>query len=140
VNVGVQVYLRCPAEGAIGFVFGQHGAAHFRDTTIGIAAPANTTTSGRATNDSGLYLSERSVVVPAPHVWANTSGNVCFGRPWGHYVRVVFKDMDTQEQMAPRMVSAARFVVLLSQPPPQSRPGPSPVHTLVNLLHDMEAP
>jgi pectinesterase len=103
VNAGLQAYLRCHIEGAIDFIFGQHGAAYFRDTTIGITAPANITASGRATNDSGIYLFERSAVVPAPHAWANTSGNVYFGRPWGHYARVVFKDTDIQVEMAPRM-------------------------------------
>ncbi|EIN03491.1 carbohydrate esterase family 8 protein [Punctularia strigosozonata HHB-11173 SS5] len=102
-NQGAQVYLRSRIEGGIDFVFGRLGQAYFKHNTIAVTAPANVTASGRQTNDSGIYLFERNALVKTADAWANTSGNVYFGRPWGDYARVVFKSTFVTVPMAPKM-------------------------------------
>jgi pectinesterase len=102
-NAGAQTYLRCKISGAIDFIFGRTAQAYFRDTTIEITAPANITASGKQAAGAGVYLFEKTKIVKAADAWANTTGNVFFGRPWGAYATVVFKDTDVRVGMNPRM-------------------------------------
>lgn len=89
---GAQLYARSYIEGATDFIFGQHAQAWFEQVHIGVLAASQgyITASGRASNDAGYYVINKSTVAAAP---GNTvaAGAYYLGRPWGAFARVVFQ-------------------------------------------------
>ncbi|KAG6917299.1 hypothetical protein DXG01_003140 [Tephrocybe rancida] len=111
-NAGTQVYLRNYIQGATDFIFGRGGLAFFGKNTIGVSGPGWVTASGRESADSGsckrgtyssymqsTYHSKNfedvfdgNSIVLASGAPSSTSGACYFGRPWGAYAKVIFKN------------------------------------------------
>ncbi|KAJ7133454.1 carbohydrate esterase family 8 protein [Mycena epipterygia] len=91
-NVGNHVYLRSYIEGAVDFIFGRHSIAYFEGNTIASKGAGCITASGRELNDTGIYVFNENQIIAAPDAFANVTGNVFLGRPWGDFARVVFKN------------------------------------------------
>ncbi|RDB14828.1 Pectinesterase [Hypsizygus marmoreus] len=91
-NAGTQVYLKGYIQGATDFIFGRGGLAFFGGNTIGVSGPGWVTASGRESNDAGSYVFDKNTIVLASGAASDTSGKVYFGRPWGAYAKVIFKN------------------------------------------------
>ncbi|GLB38743.1 hypothetical protein LshimejAT787_0506080 [Lyophyllum shimeji] len=91
-NAGTQVYLKGYIQGATDFIFGRTGYAFFGGNTIAVSGPGWVTASGRESNDGGSYVFDKNQIVLASGAASNTAGNVYFGRPWGAYAKVIFKN------------------------------------------------
>ncbi|KAF8074066.1 pectinesterase [Lyophyllum atratum] len=91
-NAGTQVYLKGYIQGATDFIFGRTGSAFFGGNTIGVSGPGWVTASGRESNDAGSYVFDKNTIVLASGASSDTSGKVYFGRPWGAYAKVIFKN------------------------------------------------
>ncbi|KAF5377943.1 hypothetical protein D9615_006751 [Tricholomella constricta] len=91
-NEGTQVYLKGYIQGATDFIFGRRGSAFFGGNTIGISGPGWVTASGRESNDAGSYVFDNNKIVLAFGAASGTDGKVYFGRPWGAYAKVIFKN------------------------------------------------
>jgi len=91
-NVGNHVYLRSYIEGAVDFIFGRHSIAYFEGNTIASKGAGCITASGRQLNDTGIYIFNQNKIIAANDAFANVTGNVFLGRPWGDFARVVFKN------------------------------------------------
>ncbi|KAJ6614798.1 pectin lyase fold/virulence factor [Mycena sp. CBHHK59/15] len=82
-NQGNHVYLRSYIEGGVDFIFGRHSQAYFEGNTIASKGAGCVTASGREANDTGIYLFNQNTVIAARDAFANETGNVFLGRPWG---------------------------------------------------------
>ncbi|KAG5638852.1 hypothetical protein H0H81_009403 [Sphagnurus paluster] len=91
-SVGTQVYLRNYIQGATDFIFGRSGLAFFGGNTMGVSGPGWVTASGRQSNDSGSYVFDNNKIILAPDAVNGTEGKVYFGRPWGAFAKVIFKN------------------------------------------------
>ncbi|KAF8189316.1 pectinesterase [Pholiota molesta] len=92
-NQGTQVYLKGYIEGAVDFIFGRTGLAYFGGNTIAVRAAGCITASGRESNDTGSYVFNQNTIVLASGVSSSgISGNIYLGRPWGDFLRVIFKN------------------------------------------------
>jgi len=91
-NEGTQVYLRNYIQGAVDFIFGREGLAFFGKNTIAVAGPGCVTANGRTSNDTGSYVFDSNTIVLASGAASGTSGAAYFGRPWGDYAKVIFKN------------------------------------------------
>lgn len=89
---GVQLYAKSYIEGATDFIFGQHAQAWFEQVHIGVLAASQgyITASGRASNDAGYYVINKSTVAAAAGN-SVAAGAYYLGRPWGAFARVVFQ-------------------------------------------------
>ncbi|KAJ7490673.1 pectin lyase fold/virulence factor [Mycena latifolia] len=91
-NVGNHAFLRSYIEGAVDFIFGRHSIAYFEGNTIASKGAGCITASGRQLNDTGIYVFNQNKIIAAKDAFANVTGNVFLGRPWGDFARVVFKN------------------------------------------------
>ncbi|KAF9451818.1 carbohydrate esterase family 8 protein [Macrolepiota fuliginosa MF-IS2] len=91
-NVGTQVYLRNYIEGAVDFIFGRQGLAYFGGNTIGVKGAGYVTANGRESNDSGSYVFNANTIVTASGASSNVTARTYFGRPWGNFAKVIFKN------------------------------------------------
>ncbi|XP_006462923.1 hypothetical protein AGABI2DRAFT_179502 [Agaricus bisporus var. bisporus H97] len=90
-NEGTQVYLRGYIEGAVDFIFGRHGSAYYGGNTIAIKGAGWVTASGRESDDGGSYVFNQNTITIASGA-SGESGKCYFGRPWGNYAKVIFKN------------------------------------------------
>ncbi|KAJ7242010.1 pectin lyase fold/virulence factor [Mycena rebaudengoi] len=104
-NQGNHIYLRSYIEGAVDFIFGRHSQAYFESNTIASIGQGYVTASGRQLNDSGIYLFNHNKIVLGRGAFANATGNVFLGRPWGAFARVVFKNTEVTSPLDPRIWS-----------------------------------
>lgn len=91
-NEGTQVYLRGYIEGATDFIFGRRGSAYFGGNTIGVRGAGYVTASGRESNDAGSYVFNANTIVTASGASSNATDRQYFGRPWGNFAKVIFKN------------------------------------------------
>jgi len=98
-NVGNHVYLKSYIEGGVDFIFGRHSIAYFEGNTIASKGAGCITASGRELNDTGMYVFNQNKVVAAQDAFANVTGNVFLGRPWGDFARVIFKNTNVLAPM-----------------------------------------
>ncbi|KAG6878609.1 hypothetical protein C0992_007856 [Termitomyces sp. T32_za158] len=91
-NEGTQVYLKSYIEGAVDFIFGRHGLAFFSGNTIAVAGPGYVTANGRESDDDGSYVFESNEIILASDAVSGTADQVFFGRPWGAFAKVIFKN------------------------------------------------
>ncbi|KAF8228050.1 pectinesterase [Tricholoma matsutake] len=91
-NVGTQVYLKNHIEGAVDFVFGRLGQAFFGGNTIAVSDAGCITANGRSSNDAGSYVFDQNTIVLAPGAASGASNKIFFGRPWGAFAKVIFKN------------------------------------------------
>ncbi|KAG6827003.1 hypothetical protein H0H92_013618 [Tricholoma furcatifolium] len=96
-NEGTQVYLKNYIElfdfqGAVDFIFGRHALAFFGGNTIAVAGPGCITANGRESDDDGSYVLDKNEIILAPGAVNGTAGNIFFGRPWGAFAKVIFKN------------------------------------------------
>ncbi|KAJ7738353.1 pectin lyase fold/virulence factor [Mycena metata] len=98
-NVGNHVFLKSYIEGAVDFIFGRHSIAYFEGNTIASKGAGCITASGRELNDTGMYVFNENTVIAAPDAFANVTGNVFLGRPWGDWARVIFKNTNVLAPM-----------------------------------------
>ncbi|KAF8501907.1 carbohydrate esterase family 8 protein [Gautieria morchelliformis] len=88
-ETGVQFYGRCYIEGAVDFIFGQHGHAFFHKNTIASIGPGCITADGPSNSTDGIFVINDSRIVLSSHATSGTSGHVYLGRPWEEYARYV---------------------------------------------------
>lgn len=91
-NEGTQVYLRGYIEGATDFIFGRRGSAYFGGNTIGVKGAGFVTANGRESDDSGSYVFNANTIITASGAFSNTTNAQFFGRPWGNFAKVIFKN------------------------------------------------
>ncbi|KAG6867805.1 hypothetical protein C0993_010831 [Termitomyces sp. T159_Od127] len=91
-NEGTQVYLKNYIEGAVDFIFGRHGLAFFSGNTIAVAGPGCITANGRESDDDGSYVFDSNEIILASDAMSGTADKVFFGRPWGAFAKVIFKN------------------------------------------------
>ncbi|KAJ7135852.1 carbohydrate esterase family 8 protein [Mycena epipterygia] len=82
---GVQFYGLCYIEGAIDFIFGQHGHAFFHRNTIASVGPGAVTADGPDTPDQSLFVINESKIISSAAATMNLTGLVFLGRPWVVY-------------------------------------------------------
>ncbi|CAK5266527.1 unnamed protein product [Mycena citricolor] len=91
-NQGNQVYLKSYIEGAVDFIFGRKASAYFGGNTIAVNGKGCITASGRQSDDANSYVFDHNTVVIASDAKSDPSGQIFFGRPWGNYAKVIFKN------------------------------------------------
>ncbi|KAF9483693.1 pectin lyase-like protein [Pholiota conissans] len=89
-ETGVQFYANSFIEGAVDFIFGQHGHAFFQNVTISSTSKGCITADGPSSSTDGIFVINKSNIVLSPSAASGTSGNVFLGRPWTDTARVVF--------------------------------------------------
>ncbi|KAJ3180755.1 hypothetical protein HDU87_001868 [Geranomyces variabilis] len=88
---GTQLYSKTLITGAVDFIFGQRGRANFWKSDIRVVDRIWLTANGR--NDSqnaAMYFFNQCTVDKAASAPAQTVGNVCLGRPWRDFARVLW--------------------------------------------------
>lgn len=89
-QTGAQVYAKSYIEGAIDFIFGQHGQVWIHDCDIGfVAGGGYLIASGRNSSSENSYYVVDSSRIQAASGKSVASGSVYLGRPWGLYARAV---------------------------------------------------
>ncbi|KAF8591882.1 carbohydrate esterase family 8 protein [Ramaria rubella] len=96
-ETGVQFYGNCYIEGAVDFIFGQHGHAFFQGNTIASIAPGCITADGPSSSTDGIFVINDSQIILGPSAASGTSGNVFLGRPW----TVVFSNSNLGSHINP---------------------------------------
>ncbi|KAJ6529176.1 carbohydrate esterase family 8 protein [Mycena vulgaris] len=87
---GVQFYGSCYVEGAVDFIFGQHGHAFFHRNTIASIAPGAITADGPDTSDESLFVINESNITTGATATQSLIGTVFLGRPWTAAARVAY--------------------------------------------------
>jgi len=100
-ETGVQFYGRCYIEGAVDFIFGQHGRAFFQNNTIASIGPGCITADGPGDATDGIFVINDSRIILGSSAVSVTSGNVYLGRPWTDYARVVYSNSHLSSHINP---------------------------------------
>ncbi|PWN87237.1 carbohydrate esterase family 8 protein [Acaromyces ingoldii] len=89
-QTGAQVYAKSYIEGAVDFVFGQHGQVWIHDCDIGVSAGGGyVIASGRNSSSENSWYVIDSSRIQAASGKSVSSGSTYLGRPWGLYARAV---------------------------------------------------
>ncbi|KJA15885.1 carbohydrate esterase family 8 protein [Hypholoma sublateritium FD-334 SS-4] len=89
-ETGVQFYANSFIQGAVDFIFGQHGHAFFQNVTISSIGAGCITADGPSSSTDGIFVINQSNIVLGPNAASGTSGHVFLGRPWTDTARVVY--------------------------------------------------
>ncbi|KAJ3754828.1 putative pectin methylesterase [Lentinula raphanica] len=87
---GAQFYGYCYIEGAVDFIFGQHGFAFFQRTTIASIGPGAITADGPASKTDGLFVINESTIEQSSAATEDLTGLVFLGRPWTEFATVAY--------------------------------------------------
>ncbi|KAJ3997148.1 putative pectin methylesterase, partial [Lentinula boryana] len=87
---GAQYYGYCYIEGAVDFIFGQHGFAFFQRSTIASVGPGAITADGPASKTDGLFVINESTIEQSSAATEDLTGLVYLGRPWTEYATVAY--------------------------------------------------
>ncbi|KAJ7686228.1 carbohydrate esterase family 8 protein [Mycena rosella] len=87
---GVQFYGLCYIEGAVDFIFGQHGHAFFHRNTIASVGPGAITADGPDTSDESLFVINESNITTSAAATTDLTGQVFLGRPWSAQAQVAY--------------------------------------------------
>ncbi|KAF8824862.1 hypothetical protein HHX47_DHR7000050 [Lentinula edodes] len=87
---GAQYYGYCYIEGAVDFIFGQHGFAFFQRSTIASVGPGTITADGPSEKGDGLFVINESTIEQSAAATEDLTGLVYLGRPWTEYATVAF--------------------------------------------------
>ncbi|KAF8610777.1 pectin lyase-like protein, partial [Ceratobasidium sp. AG-I] len=91
-QTGSQFYGKSYIEGAVDYIFGQHGSVWITGSTIKSIANGCITASGRSSADSFYYVINSSTI--------EGTGTVYLGRPWASYARVIVQNSNIGSQVA----------------------------------------
>jgi len=100
-ETGVQFYANSFIEGAVDFIFGQHGHAFFQNVTISSISAGCITADGPSSSADGIFVINQSNIILSPNAAAGTSGRVFLGRPWTDTARVVFSNSVLGSHISP---------------------------------------
>ncbi|KAF8197100.1 carbohydrate esterase family 8 protein [Pholiota molesta] len=78
-ETGVQFYANSFIEGAVDFIFGQHGHAFFQNVVISSTSQGSITADGPSSSTDGIFVINQSNIVLSPNAVSGTSGNVFWG-------------------------------------------------------------
>ncbi|KAJ7487883.1 pectinesterase [Mycena latifolia] len=87
---GVQFYGLCYIEGAVDFIFGQHGHAFFHRNTIASVDSGAITADGPDTADESLFVLNESNITTSTAATTDLTGRVFLGRPWSAQAQVAY--------------------------------------------------
>jgi pectinesterase len=87
---GVQFYGLCYIEGAVDYIFGQHGHAFFHRNTIASVDAGAITADGPDTADESLFLINESNITVSAAASTILTGRVFLGRPWSAQAQVAY--------------------------------------------------
>ncbi|KAJ7866690.1 carbohydrate esterase family 8 protein [Mycena leptocephala] len=87
---GVQFYGLCYIEGAIDYIFGQHGHAFFHRNTIASVDVGAITADGPDTADESLFVINESNITSSAAATTDLTGLVFLGRPWSAQAQVAY--------------------------------------------------
>ncbi|KAJ7108068.1 pectinesterase [Mycena crocata] len=79
---GVQFYGLCYIEGAVDYIFGQHGHAFFHRNIIASIDAGSITADGPDTANQSLFVINNSNITVSATAARNLTGLVYLGRPW----------------------------------------------------------
>ncbi|KAJ7152848.1 carbohydrate esterase family 8 protein [Mycena filopes] len=87
---GVQFYGLCYIEGAIDFIYGQHGHAFFHRSTIAAVDVGAITADGPDTAAQSLFVINESNITTSAAATTDLAGLVYLGRPWSAQAQVAY--------------------------------------------------
>ncbi|KAJ6484431.1 carbohydrate esterase family 8 protein [Mycena vitilis] len=85
---GVRFYSLCYIEGAIDYIFGQHGHAFFHRSTVAYAGAI--TADGPDTADQSLFILNECNITTSAAATSDLTGLVFLGRPWSAQAQVAY--------------------------------------------------
>ncbi|KAJ7637285.1 carbohydrate esterase family 8 protein [Mycena polygramma] len=87
---GVQFYSLCYIEGAIDYIFGQHGHAFFHRSTVASVDAGAITADGPDTPDQSLFVLNECNITTSAAATSDLTGLVFLGRPWSAQAQVAY--------------------------------------------------
>ncbi|KAF8194383.1 pectinesterase [Mycena galopus ATCC 62051] len=81
-------------EGAVDFIWGQHGTLWIQRSVIASVGAGCITADGPADSSDGIFVINQSSLVVASDAPSALTGEVYLGRPWTQYARVVYTSTD----------------------------------------------
>ncbi|KAJ7197717.1 carbohydrate esterase family 8 protein [Mycena haematopus] len=87
---GVQFYGLCYIEGAVDYIFGQHGHGFFHRNTIASVDAGAITADGPDTANESLFVINESNITTSPAATTDLTGLVFLGRPWSAQAQVAY--------------------------------------------------
>ncbi|KAJ7618731.1 pectin lyase fold/virulence factor [Roridomyces roridus] len=87
---GTQFYAASYIEGAVDFIWGQHGHAFFEDCTIASVAAGTITADGPTSTTDSLFVINKSNIIVSSSASSSLTGQVFLGRPWTQFAQVVY--------------------------------------------------
>ncbi|KAJ7274882.1 carbohydrate esterase family 8 protein [Mycena rebaudengoi] len=87
---GVQFYGLCYIEGAVDYIFGQHGHAFFHRNTIASVDAGAITADGPDEPEQSLFVINQSNITASTAATKNLTSQVFLGRPWSESAQVVY--------------------------------------------------